>query len=316
MIIKKLTLKKVFPKKGKIDVKSKLIALLLVVLAYLLVSKYFTISVLPKTASLTSSNETTQTLDANSLAQKVVPAEGYSVNLNWGDTGIKLVEAGGIDFKKYQETYSDPKYAELLNYLTENKHQGITITADNAYFWVNTLWALGLTQQSDVLSKGIMGQEYKDRLANFASTGGWTLGTKDAVKLYSSSQIIPLTQEQQDLVTKVSANIYRPCCGNPTSFPDCNHGMAILGLLELMASQGASEQDMYRASLAFNSYWFPSTYVDLAYYFQTQKGLTWDKVDPKTVLSAQYSSGQGYQAIKKEIGNIPGTQNAGGSCGA
>ena len=255
-------------------------------------------------------------LTVDLLSKSVVPDAGYSVNVNWGETGKKLVTAGGIDMAKFSQNYSTAEYAELLKYLTEAKDLGITINSKNAYFWVNTLWALGLTQKSDVLDKGVMGTEYRDRLANFASTAGWTLGSKDAVSLYSSAQIIPLTEEQQDMVTKVSANIYRPCCGNPTSFPDCNHGMAILGLIELMVSQGFSEQQIYRAALAFNSYWFSSTYVDLAYYFQTEKGLTWDEVDPKLVLSAEYSSAPGYQAIKKQIGSIPGSQNVGASCGA
>ena len=189
----------------------------------------------------------------NGLAAVVAPEEGYTVDVNWGETGVKLVGAGGIDINKYKKNYSDEKYQELLAYLTEPQNKGITITRDNAYFWVNTLWALGLTQKSDVLDKGVMGVEYKDKLGNFASTGGWTLGAADAVSLYSSSAIVLLTEEQQALVAKVSSGIYRPCCGNPTSFPDCNHGMAILGLLELMASQGSSEEGMYRAALAFNA---------------------------------------------------------------
>ena len=55
---------------------------------------------------------------------------------------------------------------------------------------------------------------------------------------YSMHRFIVLTPEQQALVEKVSKGIYRPCCGNSVYFPDCNHGMAMLGLLELMASQG------------------------------------------------------------------------------
>lgn len=181
---------------------------------------------------------------------------------------------------------------------------------------MNTLWALGLTQKSDVLNKGVMGTQYRKDLGNFASTGGWTLGAKDSVKLYSSSKVIPLSQEQQARVEKISAGIYRPCCGNPTSFPDCNHGMAILGLIELMASQGFSEDEIYKAALAFNSYWFPQTYIDLAYYFQTKENTPWQNVDPKRILSAQFSSAQGYQAVKQQIENIPGAPKSGGSCGA
>jgi hypothetical protein len=250
------------------------------------------------------------------LEAMVVPAEGYEVKLNWGETGKKLVEAGGIDMAKYQENYSGSNYEDLLEYLTENKDGGIIINKENAYFWVNTLWALGLTQNSKVLSEGIMGTEYKDRLGNFASTGGWTLGAREAVSLYSSSNIIDLDADEQEMVRKISANIYRPCCGNPTSFPDCNHGMAILGLVELMVDQGFSEEEIYETSLAFNSYWFPQTYVDLAYYFQTKENKLWKEVDAKELLSAQYSSSPGYQAIKKEMGNIPGTKSGGGSCGA
>jgi hypothetical protein len=252
-------------------------------------------------------------LTATDFEQIVTPAGGYTVDITWGETGKKLVESGAIDLDKYKQNYSEE---ELLSHLTSTKNNGITINKQNAYFWVNTLWALGLAQKSDVLSKGVMGTEYKDRVGSFASTGGWTLGSKDAVSLFSSSNIIPLSQDQQDLVTKVSANVYRPCCGNPTSFPDCNHGMAILGLLELMAAQGKTEDEMYEAALAFNSYWFPQTYIDLAYYFQTKEGIAWPDIDAKKVLSAQYSSAQGYQNIKAQIGNIPGIKTSGASCGA
>lgn len=254
--------------------------------------------------------------EAEALASQVIPAEGYTVNIKWGDVGKKLVSSGAIDLEKYKKNYSGEQWTELMSYLTSEKDQGITINRENAYFWVNTLWALGLVQRSDVLTYGVMGTEYKDKLGNFASTGGWTLGSKDAVSLYSSTDIVTLTADQQKMVEEISKNIYRPCCGNPTSFPDCNHGMAILGLIELMASQGYSEEEIYRASLYFNSYWFVQTYMDLAYYFQTNDGLTWDKVDPKKALSAQYSSAQGYQALKKEIGDTPKLQSTGGSCGA
>lgn len=296
--------------------KNKLIIILSLILVYSIVSKNYEINIDPKSEYNSTSIDTTQKLDVSTLSKKVIPEAGYTVDIRWGDTGKRLVAAGGIDLEKYRQNYSDVEYQELLTYLTEGKNQGITINRQNAYFWVNTLWALGLTQKSDVLTDGVMGTEYKDRIGSFASTGGWTLGSKDAVELFSSSEIIPLTQAQQDLVEKVSANIYRPCCGNPTSFPDCNHGMAILGLLELMASQGASEAQMYEASLAFNSYWFTTTYVDLAYYFETEKSLQWNEVDPKLALSAEFSSAPGYANIKDQIGNIPGSEQVGASCGA
>ncbi|KKQ37899.1 MAG: hypothetical protein US54_C0023G0003 [Candidatus Roizmanbacteria bacterium GW2011_GWA2_37_7] len=255
-------------------------------------------------------------ITVESLAEKVIPQEGYTVKLNWGDTGQKLVESGAIDLQKYKDNYGDDRYQQLMTFITDTKNESITVNAENSYFWVNTLWALGLVQKSDVLEKGIMGTEYKDEIGNFASTGGWTLGAKDAVTLYSSVNIVDLTTEQQQRVAKITENIYRPCCGNSAAFPDCNHGMAILGLVELMVAQGFSDQEIYEASLAFNSYWFPQTYADLAYYFETKQDTVWEDVDPKTVLGQAYSSGQGYARIKQEIGNIPGLQSGGGSCGA
>ena len=112
---------------------------------------------------------------------------------------------------------------------------------------------------------------------------------------------------------RVSKNIYRPCCGNSVYFPDCNHGMAMLGLLELMAAQGTSEEEMYKAALQVNSYWFPDTYLTLAKYFE-QRGVEWSKVSPKEVLGAAYSSAQGYQQILAEV--EPPQSQGGGGCGA
>ncbi len=256
------------------------------------------------------------TPSAETLAEKVLPAAGYTVNINWGDIGKKLVESGAIDLKKFQENYKDPQYQEVMKYLTETQDKGITITQENSYFWINTLWALGLVQRSDVLDKGVMGTQYKKEVGNFASTGGWTLGSKAATKLYSTAKIVPLTENQQALVMDIAGNIYRPCCGNSTAFPDCNHGMAMLALIQLMVSQGRSESEIYQAALAVNSYWFGQTYMDLAYYFKTKEGLDWDKVDPKTVLGQQYSSAQGYQTIKKQIEGAPAQPRTGGGCGA
>lgn len=255
------------------------------------------------------------TPSAEVLAEKVLPSNGYTVNIKWGDIGKKLVESGAIDLVKFQENYKDPQYQDVMKYLTEAQDKGITITQQNSYFWINTLWALGLVQKSDVLDKGVMGTQYKKEVGNFASTGGWTLGTKAATKLYSTIQIIPLTSEQNQVVMRIAGNIYRPCCGNSTAFPDCNHGMAMLALIQLMVSQGQSESEIYKAALAFNSYWFGQTYMDLAYYFKTKQSLDWDKVDPKTALGQQYSSAQGYQNIKKEIEGAPQQQKGGGGCG-
>ena len=129
---------------------------------------------------------------------------------------------------------------------------------------------------------------------------------------YSMHSFAVLTPEQQALVERVSKGIFRPCCGNSTYFPDCNHGMAMLGLLELMAANGVSEDDMYKVALQVNSYWFPDTYLTIAKYFAKQ-GVSWDNVSPKEALGNQYSSGSGYQKVRALV--EPVQQQGGGGCG-
>ena len=81
-----------------------------------------------------------------------------------------------------------------------------------------------------------MVQSSNGHFEKFSSTGGWTLAAKPITELYASLDLIPLTAEEQKMVEEVAAAVYRSCCNNSTFFPDCNHSMAMLGLLELMAS--------------------------------------------------------------------------------
>ena len=84
-------------------------------------------------------------------------------------------------------------------------------------------------------------------------------------------ELIPLTPVGQETVRKIAENVFRPCCGNSTAFPDCNHGMAALAYIELAVSQGLPEKQIYKDLLGLNSFWFPSTYVEMAVYFKKIK---------------------------------------------
>ena len=257
----------------------------------------------------------TDVIRYDQLVQQVAPLSGTTLAVNWGDTGQKLIESGAIDLDKFQARYSglsEEQQAILLgDELTE-----ITFKPENIQFWTNVLWALGLVQESKVLNEGPI-KQYEDTypLGGYASTGGWTLGSRPAEELYSSARVLDLTPEQDDLVYRVAENVFRPCCGNSTAFPDCNHGMAVLGLLELMASQGATEDELYRAALTFNSYAFSDVYVRLAAYFAMQD-IPWSEVSPQLVLGPDYSSGQGARRVASLVGPIEGTPGQGGSCGA
>lgn len=249
-----------------------------------------------------------------SLGEKTIPVV-------WGDLGVKMVKAGVIDRDKFLQIYADRGgLSDAEQKLLDGTNNGkIIVNEENSGVILNLLWALGLGNKNDVLDNGEMKDPRYGNPGNFASTGGWIIAKGNPMDHYSEHQFITLTKEQQELVERTSKNIFRPCCGNSTHFPDCNHGMAMLGLLELMASQGATGSDMYKTALVMNSFWFPDQYATISKYLES-KGATLDKVDPKQVLGAEFSSGQGFQKIMSEVTQPVGSGNAparrsGGGCG-
>src|SRR3989344_5943179 len=277
---------------------------------YYIMKKQFNESI-TKLANTTKSSEDL----VNILKQEVLPAKGYTTSLRWKNLGQQLVESGVIDKKKYEELFiSEADGKNELKYLDGDWNENIAINEKNSRFIVNTFWALGLVNNRRVLDEGPMVQEGKGKAGNFASTGGWTIGAKPVMELYSSKEIIPLNLEQQELVKKIAENVFRPSCNNPTSFPDCNHGMAALGYIEWAVYNGLPEKQIYKDLLAFNSFWFPQTYVEMAVYFNKQ-GTKWKDVDAKLALSKNYSSAQGAAKIKQAVQGIPGIQSSGGGCG-
>ncbi len=243
------------------------------------------------------------------LEKAVLPEDGVILPVTWGDLGSKLVHAGVIDADKFKAIYGQrgaftAEYQSLLLGQNDGK---LKITNENAGYLLNLFWALGLASKNPILESGEMANStYGARLpdgqgaGNFASTGGWTIAQGNTMNHYSRHQFFDLTSEQQALVDKVSRGIYRPCCGNSTHFPDCNHGMAMLGFLELMASQGASEQDMWQAAMVVSSYWFPDTYMTIATYMK-DRGVDWADVSPQEILGVNYSSAQGYARIASQV---------------
>lgn len=250
------------------------------------------------------------------LKQKVIPQKGYRLSVKWNDIGRKLLESGVIDRTKYEELFiNDPVAKKEMAHLMNAANDYMTINESNSRFMVNTLWALGLVNKNKILEEGSMKTYGKGDVMGFASTGGWSLGTKPTSELYSSAEIVKLSPEQQEIVKKIALNVFRPCCGNSTEFPDCNHGMAALGYIELAVAQGVSEKQIYKDILELNSFWFPQQYVELAVYFDKQK-TDWNKIDPQIALSSQYSSAAGSRQIRESIQYVPGINVQQGGCGA
>lgn len=254
-------------------------------------------------------------LSDDDFQELVLPSQGVEILVKWGSLGLDLAKSGVIDAEKFESVYANRGGLdeEMKKFLSGENNGNIKMTLQNSGVWLNLLWALGLGNKNVILENGPMNDSKYGGADGFASTGGWSLAKGDAMDHYSKHSFLTLTSEQQMLVEKVAKNIYRPCCGNSTYFPDCNHGMAMLGLLELMVSQGMSESEMYKAALQVNSYWFPDTYITIAKYMKLKAGIDWADVNPEEVLGADYSSGSGYRKILQEV--EPETGRNGGSCG-
>lgn len=248
----------------------------------------------------------------NQVTQQNVIASEIKLPIKWADLGKKLIDSGVIDKNKFDEIMgtlpdSDKKLMEDTN------NGEIIMTEQNSRLILNLLWGFGLANKNDVLDKGEMMQD-PSQTGNMASTGGWSISADEPMTHYSKHNFVSLSPEQQKMVEEMSKNIYRPCCNNSTHFPDCNHGMAMLGLLELMSANGVSEKEAYKVALQVNSMWFPQTYQELATYFM-ENGTSWDKVDPKTVLGINYSSASGYKNTRAQIKSLPQPKQGGGGCG-
>lgn len=290
-----------------------LLALIIAVGAFVMGASYnfnFSVSRKPLISQLFAPKPTPAPVVDENL---VLPKTGVVLPVVWKDLGMQLIKLGVINRTKFDELYAQRGgLGEDAKLLDSADNTSIRITPQNSNLILNLLWAFGLANKNSALDSGPMVDKQYGGAGNFASTGGWTLSKGSAMSYYSKYQLVPLTVEQDELVAKVAKNIYRPCCDNSTYFPDCNHGMAMLGLLQLLAANNVSESDMYKIALQVNAYWFPDTYLTLAKYFATQN-ISWDKVNPKEVLGATYSSASGYRQILSKV--QPASGSGGGGCG-
>ena len=165
-----------------------------------------------------------------------------------------MADEGVIDVRKWNLLYSKerinvPTWIEKAFF--SDSREPIHINENSAPILLNILWALGISNKTKFNeSSPLQG----NRLARFASTGGWTLGKgKSGAAYVNKVANINLNETQERLVLKLAKSIFRPCCNNSTFFQDCNHGSAMLGLLELGASQGRSEEELYAIALNANS---------------------------------------------------------------
>ncbi len=265
--------------------------------------------------------QTSETNTVTDIVKQINPPKGFKLLASYGDLGPDMVTAGVIDYDKFLQVYDRagrPLTDAQKEILREGSDIRIVFTSENAYFLLNYFWALGLVNENPILLEGPMMQYGSEEVGRFASTGGWTIGAKPAIDLFASTALLTLTSEQQARLETVAQNVYRPCCNNPTLFPDCNHGMAMLGLLTLLASEGASEAELYDAAKYANAFWYPQQYFELALYFNAVDGEEFSKVDAQKVVSGEFSSGTGFGKIHQYLvvkGLLEQAPGEGNSCG-
>ena len=270
--------------------------------------------------STTVDTATTEDL-AMDMMHQINPPDGYQIPAVFGDIGPQLIAAGAINMPMFVDLYKQqnrPLTDVQMAILTKETASSVEINPENSYFMLNFFWALGLTNQNPILTDGPMMSGGIEQVGGYASTSGWTLGTKNSTELYASHKIVTLTEEQQSRLLEVATGVYRPCCNNPTHYPDCNHGMAMLGLLELMASQNASVDEMYEAAKYVTAFWYPQQMLEVATMFKATKNVDYAKADARQVVSDQYASGSGFQAVHQWLstnGLLQEAPSSGGSCG-
>lgn len=253
-------------------------------------------------------------------APPALPA-AYTLPVAFHDIGPRILASGAIDYERFLALYAGrgrPLSEAQMRVLQTTTDEPIVFDWDNENFLLNFFWAVGLANANPILTDGPMTQYAGGEVGGFASTGGWTLGTLAATELFAGTSLVSLTPVQQARVEEVAAAVYRPCCNNPTSFPDCNHGMAMLGLLQVMAGQGVGVEEMFAAAKHVNLFWFPQQTSELALFFRQGLEQEFDEVDARLAVSMELASAGGAAAVGewlREAGGADGTPAGGTRCG-
>ena len=245
----------------------------------------------------------------------------YKLPVAYGQLGPELIKAGAFDLAGFVEVFDrsgHPLNGGQMAVLKDGSDALITIDNNNAHFLLNFFWAVGLANRNPILLEGPIQEQSGGQIEKFASTGGWILATRPITEVFASLPLITLTAVQQQRLEEVASAVYRPCCGNDTAFPDCNHGMAMLGLLELMAAQNATVDEMFEAAKYVNAFWFPQQSAEVAMYFNATQNLEFAAVEPREIVGRAMFSASGFASVHQWLANkgrLGQPAGGGNSCG-
>ncbi|OJT94710.1 MAG: hypothetical protein JJ59_01315 [Candidatus Micrarchaeum sp. AZ1] len=239
------------------------------------------------------SNQTSTNKTA-ALLSELFPRQGFKTPVKLNNIVPELVDSGALNLSKVEGLYGKNLTQQEFDVLTKPSYTNLTLNTSNANFYLLIFWALGISNKNSILSNFSADANSSNfTVANLASVGGWTLGTNSSGMAYFNKlQLLSLTPIAQGEMYYVATHTYRPCCDNPTAFPDCNHGAALLALMELGSSQGLNESQLYTLALQAQTLWFPSYYATTALELQYKNVSYWN--NPQLVLGKNYSSLSGW----------------------
>lgn len=225
----------------------------------------------------------------------------YDVGVRFGDLGPRLVELGVLDPILLERAYLDagrPLSDAQRAVLAGDTDATVRFAPGEERFLLDFFWAVGLANRTRFLTEGPMMRNGKEGVTRFASTGGWRFGRKPVAEVYASAELVTLTREQTERLERVAQRVYRPCCDNPTAFPDCNHGMAMLGLLTLLASDDAGEARLLEAARHANLFWYPAQMLQVVHFLNAALGPDRAGADPSLATGPEVFSGSGFRGAR------------------
>jgi len=231
-------------------------------------------------------------INIHDIIETVTPKAGFITQVRWRDVVTKMINDGSLNPQKL-ETIITQRYGQEMKpewkAILAGEDANLTINNDNAVFMMYILWTLAKHNNNEILLSSPIAEYFSDYDIGVGRPG------------YGDVSLLTLTPSQQKIAKKVAENAYRPCCGNSTAVPDCSHGFSALGLVELMASQGFSEKEIFETFIQFNSFWFPETYIKNALYIKVTEGLDWKDISKERMASDQYSTIQGSFTAKNYL---------------
>ncbi len=286
-------------------------------MALIVIIVFETAFILSSGFSTSSTYATTQhTILTNSsnvaLARLSGEMENASAKMEfgWGNVINEMVSANALNGSLMSKYAVNTRQIGAIN---GTSNDDIFIDSANSTFDLYALWALGMNNENPIINNGTI-MDFGGDPYSLASTGGYApLGKLQLGNL----SLIKLTASEQALVLDIADNTYRPCCNNPASFPDCNHGAAQLGLIEIMAAHGSNSSSIYNALEKFNEINYPEQYAEIAAYLNSTQGISMDAVPAETILGRNFSSYAGSAAIHQYLaskGLLPPSGSGGSSC--